>query len=511
MTEQEEFEFRARAEKERAPGVKASEPSYSPVEGNSTWQNIVEGVGRGVTAGYRALQQAGGYVSPQQRFYNQATDLDGRIEEAKKLDKPLMDTAGGKVGNLIGNVALAAPTMMIPGANTVTGASLIGAAFGGATQDGSLAERAKAATFGAAGGAAGVGLGKGIGALAERAAVTKAKNAGRVAAADAARDAGYVLPPTEVNPNLLNSALEGLSGKIKTSQAASTKNQATTNLLAKKAVGAQPDVPLSVEGLEAIRKQAGQAYQAIASTGQVTPTAAYDTALDAIAAPFVQASKGFPNAKPNPIIEQIESLRTPTFDAGAGLGKIAELRSAADVAWKQGDKQGTKALKAAADAIEQQLDAHLTKIGAPTDMIQNFRDARQLIAKTYTLQKAVNRENGDVSANLLAAELKKDKPLTGELRTIAEAASAFPKATQALPQSYNAVSPLDYLAGVGTAAATQNPLNLLAVAARPAVRSLILSKPYQSLIGPPSNRMLNLLADNPALPVAGMVAATEGR
>ena len=52
------------------------------------------------------------------------------VADSRALDAPLMATTAGKVGNLAGNVALAAPTAVIPGANTVTGAGVIGAGLG---------------------------------------------------------------------------------------------------------------------------------------------------------------------------------------------------------------------------------------------------------------------------------------------------------------------------------------------------------------------------------------------
>jgi len=45
------------------------------------------------------------------------------------------------------------------------------------------------------------------------------------AAIQAARQAGYVIPPTQAKPTLANRMLEGLSGKITTAQNASARNQ----------------------------------------------------------------------------------------------------------------------------------------------------------------------------------------------------------------------------------------------------------------------------------------------
>lgn len=52
------------------------------------------------------------------------------IDESKKLDSALMGTGAGVAGNIAGNVAAFAPTALIPGANTVTGAALAGAGMG---------------------------------------------------------------------------------------------------------------------------------------------------------------------------------------------------------------------------------------------------------------------------------------------------------------------------------------------------------------------------------------------
>lgn len=62
------------------------------------------------------------------------------------------------VGNIAGNVALLAPTALIPGANTVAGAATVGAIQGALLTPGDIKERAKAAAIGGAGGAVGAKL-----------------------------------------------------------------------------------------------------------------------------------------------------------------------------------------------------------------------------------------------------------------------------------------------------------------------------------------------------------------
>ena len=52
---------------------------------------------------------------------------------------------------------------------------------------------------------------------------------GMMAAIQAARSQGYVIPPTQANPTLGNRLLEGMAGKLTTAQNASAANQGVTN------------------------------------------------------------------------------------------------------------------------------------------------------------------------------------------------------------------------------------------------------------------------------------------
>ena len=315
----------------------------------------------------------------------------------------------------------------------------------------------------------------------------------------AAQDVGYVIPPTQANPTLGNRLLEGMAGKLTTAQNASARNQSVTNGLAATALGLGKDTQITPELLNAVRKQAGQSYEAVSSTGVITPGASYEQALDKITQQAKTAASGFPGAKPSPLIDAIESLKSPQFDASAAVSKISELRDAASSAYAQGDKSMGKGLKSAADVLEDAIDQHLQKIGAPTDLLDGFRNSRQLIAKTYSVEKALNPTTGTVNAQKLAAQLLRGKPLSGELRTAAEFAQQFPKAAQPLEQmgSLPQLSPLDWAAGGGIAAGTANPLMLASVLARPGARALALSPVVQNRLAtqPGTNALSNLLAN----------------
>lgn len=301
-----------------------------------------------------------------------------------------------------------------------------------------------------------------------------------LAAAAAAQKAGYVIPPTQVKPTIGNRLLEGFSGKITTAQNASAKNADVTSELASKAIGLQPGTKITPDVLTGVRDTAGRAYADIGNTGMITPAQTYADALNKIAEPFKLTAGAFPNAKPSPVIELVDSLRSPAFAATSAVEKIKQLRTAADDAYRTGNTDIGRAAKKAAGALEDAIEDHLKVIGQP-QLLQSFRDARQLIAKTYTVEKALNPTTGAVDAKKLGAMISKGKPLTDELKQAGDFANRFPKAAQTVEKmgSLPQTSPLDWAALGAMGAATSNPLMLAGVLARPAARAAVLSGPVQ--------------------------------
>lgn len=297
-----------------------------------------------------------------------------------------------------------------------------------------------------------------------------------VQAAGAARDAGYVIPPTQARPTLPNRLLEGFAGKLSTAQNASARNQATTNSLVRKALGLADDAPITPEALDAIRKEAGRAYQAVAALGPIDARAASLPAS-------VNVTRGT-DALMNPRVEVdaahlVGTWRQANHDATAyfrAYGRDANPETL------------TKARAAAAEArqIDDFLSTRLAAMGRG-DMVQALKDARLRIAKTYTAEAALNPASGNVAAPVLATHLARGKPLSGELRQVAEFAGAFPTAAKvpermgSLPQT----SPLDWgAAGLGSVV-SGNPLFMTALLARPAARYAALAAPVQNRLSTP--------------------------
>lgn len=83
--------------------------------------------------------------------------------QVRERNAPLRETTAGGIGNMIGTAAVVAPTALIPGAGTYTGAALIGAGTGAALSD--EGDRASGAGVGVVGGVLGKYLGDRAGAF----------------------------------------------------------------------------------------------------------------------------------------------------------------------------------------------------------------------------------------------------------------------------------------------------------------------------------------------------------
>ncbi len=289
-------------------------------------------------------------------------------------------------------------------------------------------------------------------------------------AVEKAREAGYTVPPTQAGGGIINRALEGMAGKASTLQEASVRNQNVTNKLAAKSLGLPDDAVLTPETLMGIRDEAGAAYEALKSLPKKAAVSA-DSTMNRAAAPEINPAK------------MVEDLKTARADAEAWYN-----------AWKRSahpeDKAKANAFKAQATKLENDLEQYAEEMGK-TNLLPKLREARQLIAKTYTVENAMNKTTGTVDAKELAKRLQKGKPMSEELKQVAEFAQAFPKAAQK-PEIIGGtigISPLDYAAATLTGGASMlagqgneatGATTLAALLARPAARRMVLSPTMQN-------------------------------
>lgn len=466
-----ESEILAYAQKNYAPKKEAEKP-WDPTEGQSFGRNALQGIGKAFVDAGTGLKQMVGFGDRAQ------------VDENRRLDRPLMNTAGGVVGNIGGNVAMALPTAFIPGVNTLTGAGLVGAGMGAMQPVGQEDSRLEnTALGGITGVGAQFGMNKLAGAAANRLAaktvagdLAASQNAPRDAILKASQEAGYTIPPSMAGAGMGSRMLEGLSGKYKTNQLAGIRNQTATETLARKAMGLAPEDAITPEAMQGIRTAAFQkGYEPVAAIGTLPTDKAFITTLDGIASNFGGASKSFPLAVKTQVKDMVESLKVPEFDAGDALKMTQLLRNDANKAFVSGDKDLGKALKEASTALESQIERRLEGLGKDgAGMLKDFRDARTAMAKSHDVERALVSGGGQVNAGVFGKMLQKSPGrLTGELKQIGEFANQFGDVAK-VPKSghANPFTIVDFGMGASGIAPLLPP-------ARVAARYGILSPQYQ--------------------------------
>jgi hypothetical protein len=302
----------------------------------------------------------------------------------------------------------------------------------------------------------------------------------KAATLQAGQDAGLVVPPSSVNPSTGNRLMESLGGKIATEQDAALKNMPVFNRLARQSIGMAPDAPITPEALSGIRATAAAPYAAVRGAGTIKSTKEFTSALDDVVAPFKNAAKDFPGIADDEVLKVADAVRKESFDSSSAVDALAIIRDKAAKAFASGDKTKGKAFRGIADAIENVVEQNL-KEGGNKDLLNQFRDARTLIAKTYSVEKALNPATGNVSGTKLAQQLTRGKPLSGDLLTAARFGQAFPKAAREVVDS-GAVRNTDVLAGGATALVSGQPSWLMYPLLRQGVRQSMLSPAMQSAL-----------------------------
>lgn len=315
-----------------------------------------------------------------------------------------------------------------------------------------------------------------------KAAVRAAEEAPKQAKIAQARSIGLKIPPSE-GGGAVGKALEGVSGKIQTEMAFSRDNAKIINRTAGKEIGLSERQPLTEANVERMKQKAFKAYDAVRNAGKVTFDDQYRQQLNAVRERTRQAEEDFPEDTNELIDKEIKKFDRPEADAGSMLEKVKSLRDRASRNMKSPDAEKFElglAQKKIATAIEEQIDRQMSK--TQPDLIKNFREARTQLAKIYNVEDALG-PNGNISAAVLARQLKRGVPLSAGLKTIAQTYQEFPKVMRYTDNlgGHAPFSALDYLVGGVEAAARPEKAAAVvgALAGRPIARGIIKSEAYQ--------------------------------
>jgi hypothetical protein len=243
-------------------------------------------------------------------------------------------------------------------------------------------------------------------------------------------DLDLVVPRATTNPTMKNRLVEMLGGKVGTAQESAVRNQAAANRVGAEYVGVNPEVPLSVDQLRAMRTELGQGYQAVRRVGDVATDTNFRQPLNEMQDKYAAMHADFPGSTPSPIEKELGALDVQHFGSNTAMDKIISLRDKASAAFRGGENDLGGDYKKLATLLEDQIDRHIsTAPGVSPDTITNFRNARTAIAKTHTIEDAIG-PNGDVSIAKLASMKKGGEYMTGDLSKLADFGNTFKKAAQ---------------------------------------------------------------------------------
>ena len=305
-----------------------------------------------------------------------------------------------------------------------------------------------------------------------------------------AQKAGYIALPSDVHAGKFPKALETLSGKFKSEELASSKNQNTANNLTRKYLGIPEETPLNDNTFSSLRDYHSEPYR-IASqlpAGSVSVTSTKSLATGkTTTTPIVKTGEQ--------LVNEIKLARDDSraawksYNSGTAA-KPTELRQQAQAS----DKLVT--------TLENQLDK-LAKVNNQTELLKSLNEARRNIAKVYTVERATIGENL-IDYRKIGKMMDKGAPVSGELALAGKFAKEFPRVNKPIPYEPTAFTLPDVFStvvGAGVDALTGVPLATALPAARVGSRYLMESKPFQQRYVKPKYDPLV----TPYIPYAGLL------
>ena len=303
--------------------------------------------------------------------------------------------------------------------------------------------------------------------------------------------------------------VQSVAGKANAEQRFAVPNQSVTNALAARAVGQEPASLLTSTKLQQIRQAAiDQGYKPIEELGgpiQADPQFMRNQASirsqhgDELSGnPDVTASANILMGLKRGSGTDIDPLTLqqrpglPSFDPSQITDQISTLRSRAQDAFAAGRGSAGTAFRSQAGELEALVDRHLQDLqdtgDVSTSLINKYRAARQLIAKTYTIEDALNPSTGNVDAVGLGKALRNGVPLTEDLKTIADFANAAPSAVQVPKGAPLPASAATHLAGAALAHSTGGASLALVPAARLFASQWLMKRAANPALLQPSSR-----------------------
>ena len=397
------------------PSAKPRDPYKETAQKQSTLENLLAGAGGAMYGAYLGGKQIIGKATPEE------------ITEHKRAMEGLRSTKAGTAGDILGNVAMAAPTAFIPGVNTYTGSALVGAGLGAIQPTAENESRAENTAFGAAGGAAGKYAGdklinvlRGQGNSARQMAVSNVENTAGLSRPEQeilrrGQELGFKVTPGQAAGSKtlqkLEAALESNPFTAGAFEDIKRHNAGVLNKQTAKAIGEESDYVNSTI-LEQAKDRISGVYRMVADgKPRQISTEHVMRKIDRIDKELEGVLPANVSFRDNPLVKNFVGLVESGQATGKQLQQAASKLSRASFKNMSG-VQGDRDLGIALAQVKDIADAHLRK-GLTGETAKLFDDARSQYRNLMNITSrtgVVNSSTGDVSKSALPNVLaSKDK------------------------------------------------------------------------------------------------------
>jgi hypothetical protein len=245
----------------------------------------------------------------------------------------------------------------------------------------------------------------------------EALNKQRTASFRALRGEGVVLPPSDMVERG-SDMMGSIGGKAAMQQQASLKNAPTWNRLAREEIGLKGALPITDKTLDAVRSTAYEPYDTIQRISREAKTKLEKLKKDNLTAPGgheLAVQEAAAASAMNPLMIQaaadVDALKLARFKSSKAYDAFKAGNPAAYETWQ--------AAKAEADRLNENIFAAAESIG-DKNLVKRLNEARTLIAKSYSIQRAINPGSGLVDPSEFGRQLRDREPLSGNLKKIGD-------------------------------------------------------------------------------------------
>lgn len=390
-----ESDVLAYAQKQFAPKQEAIDPT----EGMTTTTKVLAGVGKSFVDTGRGVGQLLRKVLPEGASNAMGLPTQEDIDQSKKLDAPLLKTTAGMLGNVGGSAALALPTAVIPGANSVTGGALVGSILAAMQPTATGESRVGNMALGAGGGAGGAVAAKAIGRAIRPVQTALPDNLNQLAVR-AEQEFGIPLTAAQRTGSkplkIVDAVLDNLPFSAGRQTAEKTAQRDAYNRAIMNQVGENADTA-APEVLNAARARIGQQFNDISARNSVNLGDDFLETLTRVDS----ARTPFSSPQINAVIDNALDLASQKRISGAEYQRVrTSLTNAAKGSWGSDPERG-QALKAVREALDRAADNSIS----PADQ-QAWRTARQQWSNLKAVEEAAKPISADaVSGNISPAKL----------------------------------------------------------------------------------------------------------